>query len=82
MANRMASLFSLGKVPGWAKEIVLTCVLEGSPKTVVSAQKSFEEVSSWACTSKPITVSYLSLFIETKITVTFQQVDLYVEAAF
>lgn len=60
VANTMAFLFTIGNVPGCAREIGLTNVLGSAPYTLLSAQKSLDAVASLAWISNPITASYVS----------------------
>src|SRR5215475_5742448 len=60
-ANSTARLFSTGRAPGKPRHTGQTLVFGGSPKCVEQPQKIFVFVSSWTCTSSPMTGSYLEL---------------------
>ena len=62
-ASAITSLFITGSVPGCASTTGLTCVFGSAPNEILSPQKSLLLVRSWACTSNPITTSYLSLIM-------------------
>lgn len=59
-ARLITSLFITGKVPGCANETGLTCVFGSAPKAMESPLNNLLLVSSWACTSNPITIWYFS----------------------
>ena len=67
-ASAITSLFITGNVPGCARETGLTCVFANAPKLLLSPENNLLFVRSWACTSKPITTSYLSLIMYCKNT--------------
>lgn len=56
----MALLFMRGKVPGCASVMGLIWVFGSVLKAALSPQNNLLWVSSWVCTSRPITTSYLS----------------------
>src|SRR5258708_39171743 len=60
MAISTARLFRTGSVPGSPRQTGQTFVLGGSPKHGEQPQKILDLVSSWTCTSSPITGSYLA----------------------
>src|SRR5258706_14275435 len=53
-------LFKIGSVPGRPRQIGQVLLFGASPKRLEHAQKIFELVRSWTCTSNPITGSYLA----------------------
>jgi hypothetical protein len=57
VANSTAFLFRTGKAPGKPRQTGQTFVFGGSPKRVEQEQKILVAVSSWTCTSSPITGS-------------------------
>src|SRR5579864_5664030 len=60
VANSTAFRFSTGKAPGRPRHTGQTFVFGGSPKRVEQEQKILLAVSSWTCTSSPITGSYFA----------------------
>ena len=60
MAYSIALVFILGKVPGCASVMGLICVLGSVLNAALSPQNNLLFVSSWVCTSNPITTWYLS----------------------
>src|SRR5260221_4674382 len=59
-ANSTAFRFNTGSAPGSPRQTGQTLVLGGAPKLVEQAQKIFDAVSNWTCTSSPITGSYFA----------------------
>src|SRR6185312_3615310 len=59
-ANSTARLLSTGKAPGNPRHTGQTFVFGGAPNCVEQPQKILVCVSSWTCTSSPITGSYFS----------------------
>src|SRR6478672_6004376 len=59
-ANSTARWFSTGNAPGNPRHTGQTLVLGGAPNCVEQPQKILVCVSSWTCTSSPITGSYFS----------------------
>src|SRR5579872_590504 len=57
VANSTAFLFRTGSAPGSPRHTGQTFVFGGSPNRVEHEQKIFVAVSSWTCTSKPMTGS-------------------------
>src|SRR5665213_4564027 len=55
--------FSTGRTPGYPSSTRFACEFGGAPYAVGDAEKIFDLVASWACTSSPMTVSQVSLFI-------------------
>jgi hypothetical protein len=55
-ARSKAWRFITGSDPGRPRQVGQTCVLGGAPNFVEHPQKSFVFVSSWTCTSRPMTV--------------------------
>lgn len=62
-ASSMALEFILGRVPGWARVMALTCVLGIPEKSAWSPQNNLLFVCNWACTSSPTTSSYFSVLL-------------------
>src|SRR5216684_6524826 len=58
--NSTARWFSTGNDPGIPRQTGQTLVLGGAPNCVEQPQKILVCVSSWTCTSSPITGSYFS----------------------
>ena len=54
--------FITGSIPGKAASTKLTWVLGSDPNFVAEVEKSLESDKTCACTSKPITTSYLLPF--------------------
>jgi hypothetical protein len=69
MACSMAILFILGSVPGCPSVMGLTWVFGAEPNAFASPENNLLFVFNWACTSSPITASYLRLVVlfKTKI---------------
>src|SRR6185312_6972275 len=59
-ANSTARRFNTGSAPGIPRQTGQTLVLGGAPNLVEQPQKIFVSVSSWTCTSSPMTASYFS----------------------
>src|SRR5258707_10312600 len=59
MANSTARLFNTGSVPGRPRQTGQVFAFGASPNCVEQPQKIFVLVRSCACTSRPITASYL-----------------------
>src|ERR1700745_551211 len=59
-ANSTARRLSTGSTPGMPRHTGHTLVLGGAPKRVEHEQKILVSVSSWTCTSSPITGSYFA----------------------
>src|SRR3954462_11071569 len=59
-----AAAFRAGSAPGRPRQTMQTCLLAGAPNCVEHPQKILVRVSSWACTSSPITGSYFSCSAE------------------
>src|SRR3954465_10695870 len=57
-ANSTAARFSTGSGPGRPRHTGQTFVFGGAPNFVEQPQKILLAVSSWTCTSSPITGSY------------------------
>src|SRR4051794_14562729 len=57
-ANSTAARFSTGSAPGNPRHTGHTFVFGGAPNFVEQPQKILLAVSSWTCTSSPITGSY------------------------
>ena len=57
IANSTTRRFSTGSTPGMPRQTGQTLVLGGAPNAAEQPQKIFERVSSWACTSRPMTAS-------------------------
>src|SRR5689334_1028137 len=60
-AMATASRFSTGSAPGIPRQTGQVCAFAGAPNFVEQPQKIFECVSSWQCTSSPMTGSYFCL---------------------
>src|SRR3990170_6994509 len=60
IANSTAFLLRTGKTPGRPRQTGQVWELGASPNRVLQPQKIFDAVRSWACTSSPITASYVS----------------------
>ena len=60
VANSTAFLFSTGSAPGIPRHTGHTFVFGGAPNRVEHEQKILVAVSSWTCTSSPMTGSYLA----------------------
>src|SRR6185369_500309 len=60
-ANSITRRFITGRAPGSPKHTEQVFEFGSSPKRVEQPQNSFDSVLSWACISRPITASYLSL---------------------
>src|SRR5437588_6084888 len=60
VANSTTFLLRTGRAPGSPRQTGQTFVFGGSPKRVEQEQKILLAVSSWTCTSSPITGSYLA----------------------
>src|SRR5712671_5405251 len=58
VANSTARLFNTGRAPGNPRHTGQTLVLGGAPNLVEQPQNALVWVSSWTCTSRPITASY------------------------
>src|SRR5579885_2268247 len=58
VANSTALRLSTGRAPGRPRHTGQTLVLGGAPNFVEHEQKILVTVSSWTCTSSPITGSY------------------------
>ncbi len=63
MASFTARSLRTGKVPGMPVQTGHVCVLGRPPNSVEQPQNSFESVESWTCTSSPITIVTLGLFV-------------------
>src|ERR1022692_2174358 len=57
VANSTAFLFRTGRAPGRPRHTGQTFGFGGSPKRVEQEQKILVAVSSWTCTSRPMTGS-------------------------
>ena len=55
--------FSTGSVPGRPRQTGSVCVLGSAPNAADDHEKIFDCVASCACTSRPMTTSYLSALI-------------------
>src|SRR6266849_1859137 len=60
IANSTALRSSTGSAPGMPRHTGQTLVFGGEPNRVEHEKKIFAAVSSWTCTSKPMTGSYLA----------------------
>ena len=60
VANSTALRLSTGSAPGMPRHTGQTFVFGGAPNRVEHEQKIFVAVSSWTCTSRPMTGSYLA----------------------
>ncbi len=58
-ANSTARRLITGSVPGMPRQIGQVWLLGGAPNVVAQPQNILERVASWACTSSPMTVSYV-----------------------
>src|SRR5258708_26413573 len=61
MANSTARLFNTGREPGRPRQTGQVFAFGASPNCVEQPQNIFVFVRSWACTSSPITASYLAI---------------------
>src|SRR5580704_19560857 len=60
VANSTTCLLSTGRAPGMPRQTGQTFVFGGAPKRVEQEQKILLAVSSWTCTSRPMTGSYFA----------------------